>query len=1021
MNRSKSKILSIILLIALMITGCAEPDMAEEAKNLMPTEPVVARILLPNEGPQTRTILPGKLGQADHYTLTFTKIGDTQVTLPEIQNMKPVGNYLEITGLEIGSYSVHVDGFYAAGEKIYTGDSSENLVIEDLENVTEITIDLYPTFGPGTTGRIQMTFDWSTLIGSENSISIGNKQEKEGPLTRAIQDGTLKFVIYTGEIGQKMVKRGEPIVWNSATAESQTSMTCVFEGIPTGKKIAACFSILDKDDTVIVDRKYNITAQVYTDQTSYWDGLETQVIYLKSNLDKWYSNVSSINIEYPAENYDTSFIITWDARTAYDKSPIFRKIFIDVGVIGEPTSIHAEFVPELGKPNEVTITGLEKGKQYYIETRTESLGGESSNTIRWTKEDGSGFITKVNVSSITFDDIEAKNLTTGQNFPITATVEPIDATYTDLTWESTEKDVLIITNTTGLDNSVNVIANKPGITNIKVTNNDPRAPFSAVRTGEIKVTLAQPDNIVADFNRDAYGQSHGINISWSPVEFAEEYELFRKTGAGSYAHLADVKADSFGVVESSYVDHDIKSGESYTYKVVAKAPSIDSKFPGFSATSTESAESNAITMEKPKLILSPVSIKDNKFTIVDISKPDSVIAKPKTDPLTGEINMIPVITLDLGETKTLKIEKELLPGATYTWYLNGFGDYTPEGEIILPNRHIIKTGSYAEASTIEFNGLLDGIDRGNDGLQEITLVAETDSDMFSAYFQFSVIAVPVESVVFADDPANPDNMFSTKDKTFKLSASTNPSDPTIPEVMYRFAANQDESIADINGDTGEVTMLKPGTVTFEAFALGDPTKIATKTVTIYTPTVESAKGLINAVNTELRTHIIEADTKFGHDWFPPKHAIQGQTQHNYDGKDSFSTGTINIKSSIGGGGYTNEKSEPGSVTFSNYKLADGTVINGTLRLLSNNPGSYLDVDNLQFVGYGNYENTLTVTLPNTQGTATIKYNNIDITVNNKGSYDVTFQYELQGKTSGVIDKTHKYSNEGIADIVKPFN
>ena len=85
---------------------------------------------------------------------------------------------------------------------------------------------------------------------------------------------------------------------------------------------------------------------------------------------------------------------------------------------------------------------------------------------------------------------------------------------------------------------------------------------------------------------------------------------------------------------------------------------------------------------------------------------------------------------------------------------------------------------------------------------------------------------------------------------------------------------------------------------------------------------------------------------------------------------------------------------------------------GTLYISCRNGGAvgYSGTDKLEIIGYGNNSNTLTVTLPYNQGTATVKYNSVNV-INRGGSYTVTFNdaigYDgtLVGKQPDVTDSS----------------
>ena len=1023
MRDSRNKIITVLMLLVLVLAGCAQPDTEEiPDKTVLPEEKVVARIYLPNEGPETRTILPGRLGQADHYTLTFTKAGAE----PIVQTgLRPTMGAIEIVGLTVGTYEVEARGFNGKDVLIYEGKSTGALNIESLDKIATITIELVPTIAENTTGNIQVTFDWSSLVdrNSINTASDHTELKAKGPISTAIEEGTLKFVIYTAEVGQPLIQRGEPIVWTSA--EGTDYKECLFTGIPTGDNIAVAFSILDKDNNVIVDRKYSITAQVFTDQTSYWNGSEDHVLNVKSNMDKWYSNISNIQVEYPTENVDSSIILTWDARTDRQGNPIYKSIIFTVRdketstVVGQPYI----FTPEKLKTNSITVTGLVPRKQYTVDTETISLGGKHSNTFQWTADEGKGFTTKVEVESITFaGDTARECLSTGDSFRMTASIAPADASYNLLTWTATEPDTLLITTSaTSLDEDVVVTANKPGITRIKVRNNDPKVDRSAITANEITIRLAQPKNVAASFERDTAGQTSGISVSWDSVPFAESYELYRKVDAGGFV-LYQTIANQVGLPSHSHLDTDLKTGSTYQYKVIAKAPSIDGKYasthPGYSAASLESAPSAAVEVKKPQIIMKPIDFTQGTFELSSTN-----IGTSERNPII-HMNDIDIIRVDAGDSYKLQLAAPIAgytDKATYTWYVNDWQD-------------VVLSGTFAEANTIEINSTLAGLDLGENGVQELIIaVYEEGKGTQSALVHFTVIAEPVESVSFKSDRTR----MATTETGLKLKAVAYPTTATLTDVYYRITSGNE--IADINVNTGAITLREGtsgGKVTFEAYSQENNNIVsAPYEVTFYKPTVESPESLIRAVNTELGNLIATADgtyDNFGESGIHISRNTGDWWQAGNIAPWTNPEGTVSIKANYGASQDLN-----GGITFTDYRTTLGpvgevsmTTGNGKRILVwANNEGGAgnLDRDPLNKIGATVTDpemNRIIVTLPNFQGTATITYSEVDTLSRNSGSYTITFSDDIYVRPDYTITGGHAYpfgvvdSMDGDAVLIK---
>ena len=254
------------------------------------------------------------------------------------------------------------------------------------------------------------------------------------------------------------------------------------------------------------------------------------------------------------------------------------------------------------------------------------------------------------------------------------------------------------------------------------------------------------------------------------------------------------------------------------------------------------------------------------------------------------------------------------------------------------------------------------------------------------------------------------NRFSTtyesgETRTIQLSASTLPANSTVKDVVYK---SSDVSIAKVDEETGLVTLTgEPGNVVISASPRFFPDIQEELELEIYKTTITSAEQLVNKVNEIIHTPIDKANTAFSGDWW----AYTGGEIGENEARVYTSTG-VEIKNSSSAFWGTTQNS--GSIKFINYDIEDFTL-NGSLSTYAYNPGGigesgYLGTDPLNYIGYGDLNNTLTVTLPYNQGTATVKYNSVNV-INRGGSYTVTFNdaigYDgtLVGKQPDVTDSS----------------
>ena len=227
---------------------------------------------------------------------------------------------------------------------------------------------------------------------------------------------------------------------------------------------------------------------------------------------------------------------------------------------------------------------LEVGDTYLAEAKTVPRGDTGEN-IRWSVEDetiasisDAGLITAKKTGSTTVtaaysedSDIKASfslnvvkslqsvtlsgedHVIKGNNTKLTVAFSPEDTTDDkSVIWESSDESVL----TVAQDGTVSGV--KIGQAVITVTVKNSKISDSKV----MKCTMQAP--VITGIG---YYEERGVELTWSSIEEADSYEIYRKTGSGPEMKLATVPAGSVSVCE--YRDEDVyASGEIY-YRVRA--------------------------------------------------------------------------------------------------------------------------------------------------------------------------------------------------------------------------------------------------------------------------------------------------------------------------------------------------------------------------------------------------------------------------------------------------------------------
>ncbi len=467
-----------------------------------------------------------------------------------------------------------------------------------------------------------------------------------------------------------------------------------------------------------------------------------------------------------------------------------------------------------------------------------------------------------------------------------------------------------------------------------------------------KIILEAPKSISIDTDGNAF------KITWGPVDGADSYAIYRSVNGRDFTFLEKV-----GVDTKLYSDSSLYSYNSYAYKVMGMRGEVEGELS--LPTASLKISENRVTVKEPDL--------KNDFSITPSDK-DKMAILPGAD----------------GFCVSISDKDEVLE---YSWRINGNEVKTASAE---------KGGTFlniTEKNAIEF-GLVEGSNK-------LSLNIKTTSGTYSSTpEEFVYVKVPSTGVKFA----SMQNRFSTtyesgETRTIQLSASTLPANSTVKDVVYK---SSDVSIAKVDEETGLVTLTgEPGNVVISASPRFFPDIQEELELEIYKTTITSAEQLVNKVNEIIHTPIDKANTAFSGDWW----AYTGGEIGENEARVYTSTG-VEIKNSSSAFWGTTQNS--GSIKFINYDIEDFTL-NGSLSTYAYNPGGigesgYLGTDPLNYIGYGDLNNTLTVTLPYNQGTATVKYNSVNV-INRGGSYTVTFNdaigYDgtLVGKQPDVTDSS----------------
>lgn len=501
---------------------------------------------------------------------------------------------------------------------------------------------------------------------------------------------------------------------------------------------------------------------------------------------------------------------------------------------------------------------------------------------------------------------------------------------------------------------------KPGETTVKVTSTD--NPEAAAETNEITVHLAKVTGVSASVVEDAETSSIYTKVSWNESAQATGYKVYRYVNGGKEASPCATVAEG-----TSYEDHSATSGNSYQYSVVATFGETD-KY-----DSAESELSGEIAIGNPSITIIPPTAGSQKLEVFG-----------------GNTIVIPE-----GETRTIGLANEIEGAVNYCWYINDIKLLSEGKEIVVG-----ANSAGIDTSTIT-------------GQNELKLCVQLENGTsFSATTTFYIVSVLEEGIESPWQTEKINRLPVTIGDTLKIDADVTPENTTLKALSFY---SDNPEIATVDQD-GNLTVKGYDDVTITVKSISG--KTIDISFSFYNPTVTSRAQIVSAINGYLNTYFGKADEQFKKDWRGNQNAPlikDDNTAQTYE-EDGISIknskGTSDIEYTYGKLVFkdiTAELKDIGSVTLS----TDGIT-------LIDEGGSYIGVEYLKMIG--NAGETIFVTLPDNQGTASVAYNNIEVHDSRGGSYIVTFS-QMLGNNGGYpdmgpddTDTTTVKDAEGITQI-----
>ena len=946
--------LLFIIMSLILVTSCNQDQSEKMTRD-------VSLSLGNVHNPASKTIMPSEYVQPDSFFVVLTPIDENGVEWKNTDALTlGAGNSLTLKDVMLGTYTISVTG-QKGGKDVMKGNSQEGeslnvrpegttFTTSDGSGNLTIMMDVIKDQGKG---NVQVTLDWAAVASDERIMEY------------FAQGGSgLTFEMW--EIG------GQKLGSASTTNIAETKLTLKANLEVTGEGNKDVYFKLYSGNTLITENLRRSTLYVYAENTSV--DSEGDIVITSDDI-SWGTNVKNTRWDYDSKG---NVIITWDNRFNQE-TQLFDRVVVsyapETPSEGTSGTISADFHDENAnsKTGSVTLSDLTPDIPYTISIKAYHKSGlESPDTVQSFDEPVKA---KVVVTGITIGGEDTVSATAGDTITVNYTIAPDKASITEVEWEYEPSEFELISQT---DDSVNGSAEfrilKAGANTLTVKSKDPAA-HNGSDSITVNAKLATPSVIVAPAS-----DGTGIAVSWGEIADATSYSVTKKTNGASVETIKITKNSENVAVSGdtiTWTDHGILSSNSYQYSVIAKNDTIT----GFATSSAgESGEykvpESSITVQIPEgskeLDITPVST-NGLLALFDDNR----------------------LTFSIGEIEGVE---------NIRWYFNN--DKEP---------FYTKAEGYTVTITrSKYENMFDN--SVSNGKQTLKIEIDINGKTYSGSAEFFNIETPVKSLVITGSQ----EWMSVTDKTWRMSTkdsdgnlrelqlgvSFDPAEPTLKDVVYS-TDDTEGKILTVDSNTGLVTLIGgygQAKVTATSYGGKDVVK-DTITLDVYEATVTDATQLVNAINTVFGEALQKADSDWDSDWFIFKAATDGHESKTINAVTLISqnqkTGSYVFNRVLTSGWSTNKSanskinSVSANLIYRENIIGDSTLNSDSVDMVFENTNSCYESNRLVTIGTNNP--TVTIALPYNQGTATITYNNINVSNPNGTSNEKTNSYKVEFK------------------------
>ncbi len=739
MNSKSYKILSSIVLVSILVfslISCSDQSSAEAATR---------NLTIKLEGANTRTIRPETLTTPGYYELTLTDSGNPERTYQANSETTTI----TINDVLIGRYSINVKAYKDSTKSVLLAEGMSTIDVTPSGDNTALVVLNALSSGENLTGTIAVTFDWSELLTSTNTLFMD-----------ALKNNQVAITLKNLENNETYRKEN--------IDSSSTFYTFTVDNVPVSSGFSGQFEITYTKDAAeyLLARMEVESIQVFSGETS----VKTYKLNQNNVID--YSKAPQITLTYGEAHPDSEILVTWPSVYGNGKD-MFKTVTLTIK--DEASYAQTETITY---PNDniasglssYTFSSLTAGTKYTVSATAITSDGAEANTA------SASFMPKVFVVSVSIDETNITSpISVGSTITLSGQIGPETTTIKDATWTVAESDVLELVGNAdvALPAEATFKALKPGETTVTLTAKDQninKEDVSTTTTKKIQVKLAQPSAPSASTLSSE--KPYSIDVSWTLNDYVDSVLLYRKDNASSDFTLLE----TFSSPVTSYTDtKDLKTNSSYTYAIQVKSNV------GEWATSEISTESNAINPSAPAISIQNATLSPNQeivFAHADFSLEKGFY-----------------VTAEKGATLTLQNAESLSGATNFQWMING-----------------VKQGDASNKLTdLTITYSTNGVNQNPQMVNYATLSCEKDGLKYSGSVAFRALSIVDTGVSLAIN-GKKEATFTDYDEAQSLTATVAPIDADLKTICFT-SSNPEVASVDANGvvsfhpeKTGDVTI-----------------------------------------------------------------------------------------------------------------------------------------------------------------------------------------------------------------------